>query len=120
MIPVTVDDLAANGLLENPPPTCWQRSVETLMARKDEMTGLAVATDERIEAYLLYIEDEVLALRSLVEDRGARLSQLLSHVQFAVRLPKVHLGEVLDELLVTLGFRRTGSHSQFAGRPTSN
>ena len=53
VIPVTVDDLAANGLLENPPPTCWQRSVETLMARKDEMTGLAVATDEGIEAYLL-------------------------------------------------------------------
>jgi GNAT superfamily N-acetyltransferase len=55
VIPVTVDDLAANGLLgETHPQVCWQRSVETLAARKDEIAGLAVASDERIEAYLLY------------------------------------------------------------------
>src|SRR5687768_6842879 len=36
VIPVTVDDLAANGLLEDDlPQTCWERSVETLKARKD-------------------------------------------------------------------------------------
>ena len=53
MIPVTVDDLAANGLLEEAhPQTCWERSVETLTARKDDIAGLAVASDERIEAYL--------------------------------------------------------------------
>src|SRR5262245_18771085 len=44
LIPVTVDDLAANGLLgEAYPRTCWERSVETLKARKDEIEGLAVA-----------------------------------------------------------------------------
>ena len=48
VIPVTVDDLAANGLLEETPPqVCWERSVETLTARKDDITGLAVASDER-------------------------------------------------------------------------
>ena len=52
MIPVTVDDLAANGLLgEADPQVCWERSVETLTARKDDIAGLAVASDERIEAY---------------------------------------------------------------------
>ena len=56
IIPVTVDDLAANGLLgDEYPQTCWERSVETLIARKDEITGLAIASDERFEAYLLYI-----------------------------------------------------------------
>ena len=31
VIPVSVDDLAANGLLQEAhPPTCWERSVETL------------------------------------------------------------------------------------------
>ena len=56
MIPVTVDDLAANGLLgEAHPQVCWQRAVETLTARKDDILGLAVASDERIEAYLLYV-----------------------------------------------------------------
>ena len=75
MIPVTVDDLAANGLLgDEYPQTCWERSVETLIARKDEITGLAIASDERLEAYLLYIKDEIVALRTLVEDGGARLS----------------------------------------------
>ena len=33
---------------------CWERSVETLRARKDDIAGLAIASDERIEAYLLY------------------------------------------------------------------
>ena len=55
VIPVTVDDLAANGLLgEAHPQVCWERSVETLTARKDDIAGLAVASDERIEAYMLY------------------------------------------------------------------
>src|ERR1051325_6040685 len=57
VIPVTVDDLAANGLLgEAYQQVCWERSVETLTARKDDITGLAVASDERIEAYLLYVK----------------------------------------------------------------
>ena len=57
MIPVTVDDLAANGLLGEAAirRSCWERSVETLTARKDDIAGLAVASDERIEAYILYV-----------------------------------------------------------------
>src|SRR5829696_6199718 len=50
VIPVTVDDLAANGLLgEAHPQVCWMRSVEPLTARKDEIAGLAVASDAGIE-----------------------------------------------------------------------
>src|SRR5687768_10839351 len=38
VIPVTVDDLAANGLLEGKDvQACWERSVEALMARKDDV-----------------------------------------------------------------------------------
>ena len=83
VIPVTVDDLAANGLLgEADPQTCWERSVETLTARKDDIAGLAVASDERIEAYLLYLDDgEIVSLRSFVEDGGARLRQLLARLR---------------------------------------
>src|SRR5262245_54265955 len=44
VIPLTVADAAANGLLgEADPPVCWERSIETLTARKDEISGLAVA-----------------------------------------------------------------------------
>ena len=120
LIPGTVDDLAANSLLgEDYPPTCWERSVETLMARKEEIAGLAVASDERIEAFLLYIKDgEILALRSLVEDGGARLKQLLSRLLATgigtPRFPKVHPGEISKELLETLGFRPSGRHVLYA------
>jgi GNAT superfamily N-acetyltransferase len=120
VIPVTVDDLDANGLLgEAHPQVCWERSVETLMARKADISGLAVASDERIEAYLLQTASgELLSLRTFVEDNGAGLKQLLSRVRAqgagALRFPKAHPGEIAHELLETLGFRRSGGHRVYA------
>ena len=117
LIPVTVDDLAANGLLgEDYPHTCWERSVETLTARKDEIAGLAVATEERIEAYLLYTEGgQILSLRILVEDEGTRSRQLLRAAgEGAFRLPKVHPAEISKGLLEALGFRPAGGHRLYA------
>ena len=122
VIPATVDDLAANGLLGgNSPPTCWERSVETLMARKDEIEGLAVASEERIEAYILYLKDgELLALRSLVDDNGARLGHLLAQRGGGpLRVAKVHPEEIANELLETLGFRQAGTHRLYAAKARS-
>ncbi len=127
VIPVTVDDLAANGLLEEAhPQVCWERSVETLTARKDDITGLAVASDERIEAYLLYVKrgvegTEILSLRSFVEDGGARLTHLLSRLGMGTfRFPKVHPAEISKEFLETLGFRPAGGHLLYAARARSD
>jgi GNAT superfamily N-acetyltransferase len=138
VIPVTVDDLAANGLLgEARPQVCWTRAVETLTARKDDLAGLAVASDERIEAYVLYDgrgvcaegdrapdgrtvapEVEILALCSSIEDGGARLRQLLSGLRAqgmrTFRFLKVHPAEVSKGLLETLGFRPAGGHLLYA------
>ena len=123
VIPVTVDDLAANGLLgEADPQTCWERSVETLTARKDDIAGLAVASDERIEAYLLVsvrrAVRRVVSLRSFVEDGGARLRQLLARLRArgvgTLRFSKVHPAEISTELLETLGFRPAGRHLLYA------
>ena len=122
VIPVTIDDLAANGLLgDDHPPVCWERSVETLTARKDEITGFAVASDERIEAYVLYWGDgEIVALRSLVEDGGARLTQLLARLGTgSFRFPKVHPSEISKDLLATLGFRPAGGHVLYAAKARS-
>jgi GNAT superfamily N-acetyltransferase len=140
VIPVTVDDLAANGLLEDGgAPVCWNRSVETLTARKDDIAGLAVASDERIDAYILYVETrdapgnsvetappasgsmmEIVSLRTFVEDGGALLERLLSRLRArgiaGFRLPKVHPSEVPRQLLETLGFRPAGGHRLFAVR----
>ena len=121
VIPITVDDLEANGLLDaDDRQTCWERSVETLLARKDEIAGLAIATEERIEAYLLYIKEAgtILSLRSLVEDGGARLARLLSGLREAgpgaLKFPKVHPAELPVEILETLGFRSSGAHLLYA------
>jgi GNAT superfamily N-acetyltransferase len=129
LIPVTIDDLAANGLLaNNPPQICWARSIETLTARKDQIVGLAVATDEQIEAYVLYAkrdEDadaEILLLRSCVEDGGARVSQLLSQLRSQGSswfFPKVHAAEISNELLELLGFQPVGTHRIYAARARS-
>jgi GNAT superfamily N-acetyltransferase len=131
VIPVTVEDLAANGLLgEAHPPVCWERSVETLTVRKDNIAGLAVASDERIEAYLLYVNGggdpdgmaEIVSLRSFVDDDGARQKQLLSRLRaqgMTVWFPKVHPAEISNDLMATLGFRPAGGHLLYAGRAQS-
>jgi L-amino acid N-acyltransferase YncA len=126
VIPVTVDDLAANGLVEEArAETCWERSIESLRARKDEIEGLAVASDERIEAYLLYVNGgEIVSLRSFVDDGGARLKQLLSRLRAQemrkLRVSKVHAAEISKELLETLGFQPVGGYRLYAARAQSN
>ena len=127
VIPVTVDDLAANGLLGETPQACWERSVETLTARKDDIAGLAVASDERIEACILYVKPadklpgfQILSLRSFTDDGGARLRQLLARLgRGTFRFPKVHPAEISQEFLETLGFRPAGGHLLFAARARS-
>ncbi|HSE45977.1 MAG TPA: GNAT family N-acetyltransferase, partial [Gemmatimonadales bacterium] len=125
VIPVTVDDLAANGLLgQDYPQTCWERSVETLTARKDDIAGLAVASDERIEASILYIRAgariEILFLRSFIDDEGARLALLLARLGAGgVRFQKVHPAEISSEWLERLYFRPAGGHRLYAARARS-
>jgi GNAT superfamily N-acetyltransferase len=123
VIPVTVDDLAANDLLGAAhPQLCWERSAETLTARKDDIAGLAVASDERIEAYLLYAEgNKIVSLRSFIEDGGSRLKQLLSRLGIGTfRFSKVHPAEISKECLETLGFRPGGGHRLYAATPRSD
>jgi GNAT superfamily N-acetyltransferase len=122
VIPVTVDDLAANGLLEEADPrVCWERSAETITARKDEIAGLAVASDERIEAYILYIEGgRIVSLRSLIADGGCRMKQLISRLGMGTfRFPKVHPAEFSKECLETLGFRPAGAHRLYGATARS-
>jgi hypothetical protein len=131
VIPVTVDDLAANGLLgEAHPQVCWKRSVETLTARKGEILGLAIASDERIEAYLLYIKEagpqasapaaEIVSLRTFIEDGGPRLKHLLFQLRAqgmrTLRFQKVHPAEISTELLDALTFRPAGRNLLYAAR----
>jgi GNAT superfamily N-acetyltransferase len=124
VIPITVDDLAANGLLEDSHrQACWDRSVQSLGARKDHIEGLAVVDDERIDACILYVKRAetvaaIMSLRSFIEDGGARLKQLLSRLRAqgtsTLEFPKVHPAELSTELLETLGFRAAARHRLYA------
>ena len=124
VIPVTVDDLAANGLLGEPGTSmCWERSVETLNARKDEIAGLAVATDERLEAHILYrtceaSHAEIVALGASGNDGVSGIAALLSRLRAAgvatLRLPKVHQAEGSEPWLEGLGFQPSARHLLFA------
>jgi GNAT superfamily N-acetyltransferase len=125
VIPVSVEDLEANGLLGNAETAaCWSRSIETLSARQAEISGVAIASDEQIEACILYVLSgqgseagrvaEIATLRCLIDDDGARLKLLLGHLRAGgvreFRFPKVHASEVSTDLLETLGFRAIGGH----------
>jgi GNAT superfamily N-acetyltransferase len=121
VIPVTVDDLAANGLLaDGNPPTGWERAAETLTARKGEIEGLAVASDEQIEAHILYIREaaEIVSLRTQMHDGGVRLKGLLSAVcrqaPGVIHFRKVHPAEFANGFLEGLGFRPVGAHRLYA------
>jgi hypothetical protein len=121
VIPVTVDDLAANDLLESGgggSQSCWMRSVETLTARKGDIAGLAVASDERIESYVLYAGEEIVSLRCFVDDGGARLKQLLAVLHArgtrSFVFPKVHPAEIPKQFLEALGFRAANEYHRFA------
>ena len=125
LIPVTVDDLAANGLLgESGAHTCWERSIETLTARKDDIAGLAVASDECIEASILYTRDgDIVWLRS-IDDGGTRLQRLVAGLLGSglrtLWFPKVHPAEASASVLEGLGFRPAGGHRLYAATARSH
>ena len=126
MIPLTVDDAIANGLVGAGSGVCWERALETLTARKDEIEGVAVASDERLEAYLMHRTfetgadqaAEIVAIGASVDDGGARVAELLQRLRArgmsAFRFPKVHPAEVSTPCLEALGFRPAGRHRVFA------
>jgi hypothetical protein len=63
---------------------------------------------------------QILALRSFVEDGGARLTQLLSRLGMGTfQFPKVHPAEISNECLEALGFRPAGGHLLFTARARS-
>lgn len=126
MIPVTIEDLAANGLLEETSAqTCWERSTDTLKARKAEIEGLALASDEWIESFILYERGgDVMVLRSMVEDGGGQLRHLLAQSRGrgkdTRRFVKVHPAEIPAECLAELGFRKTVEHVLYAAAPSAD
>jgi len=125
LIPITVEDLAANGLLDAAPPSrCWQRVDEAIRRRADQLDGLAVASQQRIEAFVLHRRSpdgghDLIALQCQsgvrsTEAFGFLLTRLLEISSARVlRIAKVHPDEALRPCLDAGGFQERGSHRRY-------
>lgn len=129
VVPITLEELVDSEGLEVPHGVAWERQLETLHNRQGELSGLAVVSPERIEAYCLYREPraaaevEILAVRGV--DRGRRgvfLGLLLRHLAAVARrplsLPKMSETELEGQLLATLGFEAGESYSRYVAIAT--
>ena len=52
--PASVDELLVAGALDAPTALAWERSVPALQGRKREIEGLAIASEVRVEALVLF------------------------------------------------------------------
>ncbi len=124
IIPITVDELIANDALAPRASHPWARSTAALTARKAMLSGLAVASEARIEAWLLYDEcpedgtDRVRALGCADPSRwkpwlGLLVGQLGATASGAIRCERLRAEEVPFELLRALGFEAAGRTAGF-------
>ncbi len=116
VIRVSVDDLVDAGLLQPTPGVAWERAHETLVNCRSELQGVAFASPERLEAFLLYRPTDGTASLDVVAAGGRDseqlelfLSFLLRHLAgkntLPLRIPKLADGELPSALLSTLGFK---------------
>ena len=129
VIPITVDELDDQGLLEISEDVAWERRRETLVNRKDELGGAAIASPERVEAFLLHrladggrTVDVVSANARTSEQSEVFLGLLVRHLagrtELPLRLPKLAAGEIPRPVLDSLGFEASARYDRFAARAT--
>jgi hypothetical protein len=122
--PVSLDELHASGALNPGPDLSWWRSLKTLENRREQLHGLAVASDLRMEAWLLYATNtqdgslEVMAMgRAPGQQSGALLGilvrQLAGRDGARVSLPRISPGEMDLQELESLGFRRVRDYVRY-------
>ncbi len=144
----SLDDLLSCGALSSGALDCgavesrsWERAVPTLQNRKDQLHGLAIASDTRVEAYALFRDRPgrpvpVKGRREIVSlgRAGAGAddpsdSRILLEIviraacqagPLAVSVPKVSGEEISGAHLESLGFRKSRSYTRYAAIPDSN
>jgi GNAT superfamily N-acetyltransferase len=117
--PIGLEEAGSAGLLENRDETvCWERWTASLMARKERLRGLAVASESRIEVALLHSVDESAPDECCIEllhvteprDGAALVGLMLENLRGLGRrrfsFARVHEREVPFGLFERLGFTR--------------
>jgi ribosomal protein S18 acetylase RimI-like enzyme len=128
LIPVTLDDVTANSALDPAAPRCWERSAATLRKRAGNLRGLAIASEERIEAFLLAEaaprdgHRHVAALGCADPGKcelwlGLLLRRFAASGDLPVRMDRVLPEEVPFDLLRSCGFAAGDVTVAFAATP---
>ena len=146
VIPASLDDLLRYEALDPDVPRSWERALETLHNRKDQIRGLAIASDTRVEACALFRDLPQYGRREIVGigggepqasagepkmqrgDRGADARVLLEIVlrvacqagPMAVTIPRVSSQEISWDRLEAMGFQRKRTYTRYVGIPDSN
>jgi ribosomal protein S18 acetylase RimI-like enzyme len=132
----SLDDLLRYEALDPSALCSWERALETLENRKDQIRGLAIASDTRVEACALFRDLPQCGRREIVGlggsmhrgDSGADAWVLLEIVvrvacqagSLAVTIPRISSDEISWDRLESLGFLRERTYTRYAGIPDSN
>lgn len=110
VVPITLPELVANEAVEPAPPRPWARAHEALLRRAETFSGLALASPDRIEAWLLWRDRErqreVMALGGRRQDLLGLLVRYFAAVApTRIVFEKVHQDEVPWAWLESWGFQ---------------
>lgn len=130
-----LDDLLGCGAIDANVTRSWERSLETLQKRKAQLHGLAIASDTRVEAYVLYRDLAAEGRREIValgvadplRDGGVDSHLLLEIVvrvacqagSLAVTIPRISRGELSWDQLESMGFERVRTYSRYSAMADS-
>jgi len=133
---ISLEDLLRYELLDPGESRSWERRLETLQNRKDQLQGLAIASDTRVEAYVLYRDLAVQGRREIValgtaRQRGNRETDAPVLLEIVVRVacqagaldvtvPKVSAEEIPWADLESMGFRMGRTYTRYAARAQSH
>lgn len=125
-VPASVAELAEAGALAVPEGAAWLRTRKTLMNRREGLLGLAVASPDRIEAWLAFDPEaadgaaEVVGFGAAEGARrellvGALLRRLIAAAAGQrVRLARLAEAELSANLLTGLGFEAGTEYHRYA------
>ncbi len=132
----SLDDLLRYEALDPSVSRSWDRALETLQNRKDQIHGLAIASDTRVEACVLFRDlpksrrREIVALSGSMQrgDTGPDPWVLLETVvrvacqagSMSVTIPRVSSEEIAWDRLESMGFSRERTYTRYVATPDSN
>jgi len=116
LAPVSYDDLAAAGLLAG--SRCWQRDLPSVAKQRGRLSGLALHSPDRIEAWALWDETGTLWTAGAAPGPFGRigLSVVLDEINTPLLLARATPEELDANLLAELGFERGAEHLLFTSR----